>query len=289
MSSAQTPITAADAAQAPRWHAAYQQLIDEIRAVPDADLVTINIDIPAAVATVYGALPGIVALRPQMTSLPRFDLARIDKIEPYAGALAHAHTLYQAASTPPQPIEQLSSAGTALRQILLSDASALATRGFVNADRLKLVRGSTGYLDLAFDLTTLVSLMREHWSVISSKTAVQVAELDRAELLAEQITAAVGRRDQASLDIADTSKNRQRAFTLFVNAYDEARRAITFLRWADGDADHIAPSLYAGRVSRRRPVAQPHDATPVAPAVPAPAPVSPAPVSAAARNTSPIS
>lgn len=34
-------------------------------------------------------------------------------------------------------------------------------------------------------------------------------------------------------------------------AYDDARRAVTYLRWHEDDADEIAPSLYAGRGGRR--------------------------------------
>jgi hypothetical protein len=32
-----------------------------------------------------------------------------------------------------------------------------------------------------------------------------------------------------------------------LKAYDQVRRAVTFLRWNEGDADRIAPSLYSGR------------------------------------------
>ena len=37
---------------------------------------------------------------------------------------------------------------------------------------------------------------------------------------------------------------RQRAFTLLVRSYDEIRRAVVFVRWAEADADAFAPSLY---------------------------------------------
>jgi len=37
---------------------------------------------------------------------------------------------------------------------------------------------------------------------------------------------------------------------LVVNTYDEVRRAVHYLRWREGDAEEIAPSLYSGR--RRR-------------------------------------
>ncbi|WP_437293039.1 hypothetical protein [Sorangium sp. So ce426] len=35
-----------------------------------------------------------------------------------------------------------------------------------------------------------------------------------------------------------------------MHAYDQTRRAIAYLRWNEGDADTIAPSLYKGRGGR---------------------------------------
>jgi hypothetical protein len=40
---------------------------------------------------------------------------------------------------------------------------------------------------------------------------------------------------------------------LFLNTYNQERRAVHFLRWDQGDADAIDPSLYAvGRSARRK-------------------------------------
>lgn len=58
---------------------------------------------------------------------------------------------------------------------------------------------------------------------------------------------------------ADPQQRRQRAFTLFVRAYEECRRAATYLRWHEDDADDIAPSLWTKR--NRRTAAAP-DAMP---------------------------
>jgi hypothetical protein len=162
------PSPEPDIAQAPRARETYQRLSEEIRSVPNSNLVAINIDVPTAVATALGVLPQIRQLRSRMANLPAFDVARFDKIEDYAFALAHAHTLYLAASAPAEPLEQLVSDGTTLRQVLLADGSALAARGFINGQRLKELRGSTGYLDLAFDLSALAAIMREAWSSIEA-------------------------------------------------------------------------------------------------------------------------
>jgi hypothetical protein len=60
-----------------------------------------------------------------------------------------------------------------------------------------------------------------------------------------------------------------------VHAYDQTRRAVIYLRWNEGDADTIAPSLYKGRggraASSNDPATEPADtsgaATPAEPEV----------------------
>jgi hypothetical protein len=58
---------------------------------------------------------------------------------------------------------------------------------------------------------------------------------------------AIGERDHQSITVAETSEARQRAFTLFMTTHDRVRRIVHYLRWNEGDADEVAPSVYAGR------------------------------------------
>jgi hypothetical protein len=101
-------------------------------------------------------------------------------------------------------------------------------------------------------LIALSSLLRRNWETVSTKTAVTMSELDRAEILSDQLLSAVGAREQAPAVIAEVAQQRQRVFTLLVNSYDQARRAINFLRWNEDDLETIAPSLYAGRTARKK-------------------------------------
>jgi hypothetical protein len=248
------PTTTQDTAQPPRWREAYQNLIAEIRAVREEDLDAITIDIPSAVATVMGLLPEIRALRPRVVKeAPAVDIARFDKMEAYTFALAHAHSLYKAASEPPAPLEQLTDGAAELRETLLADATAFARRGLLDGARLSELKGVRGHKNLAFDLSTLAALIREVWPKIAGKTMLQASELDQAETLADRIVTAVGQREQGPAVVATAAADRQRAFTLFLHTYDQVRRAVHFLRWDQGDADSIVPSLYAvGRSPRRK-------------------------------------
>jgi hypothetical protein len=117
----------------------------------------------------------------------------------------------------------------------------------VDGNRLKELKGAVGYKNVAVDIALLVTLLRERWSVVSSKTALSSDELHAAETLADQLITAVGQREQAPLVVAAAADSRQRAFSLLVKTCDQARRAVIYLRWNKDDVESIAPSLYAGR------------------------------------------
>jgi len=245
--------TAALESSVPRFRDAYQRLVEEIRAVPVTALLTMNIDIPQAVTTALGALPELRAFRERIVKeLPGFDITRFDKLEAYALAVGHAHSLWVAASVPMESLVALSDEAAKSRELLFSDATALAKRNLLDGRRLKELKGPNGYRNLAFDLLTLAAMLRENWERIAGKTAADLAELDQAETLADRLITALGEREQGQTTAGASAEMRQRAYALFVSAYDQARRAVSHLRWDEGDVDTIVPSLYAGRGGRGR-------------------------------------
>ena len=72
-------------------------------------------------------------------------------------------------------------------------------------------------------------------------------ELEAADALAGQVLTGIASRTGTSTEVADAADIRRRAFTLLLDTYNDARRAVAYLRYKEGDADSIAPSLYAGR------------------------------------------
>jgi hypothetical protein len=255
----ETPNETPNPAPVPRLREAYERLLGEILAVPDTDLLPINIEVATMVTTVLGAWPQIRALRGAVALLPGFDLARFDQIEDYALALGHAQSRHNIAGTPAESLPDLSAAGTALRQLLVTDAASLAQRGLVDGERLDELKGPNGYRNLAFDLDSLATLLREAWDEIAGKTPITLSELDQAEALADRMLTAVGIRDQAPVTAAETADIRQRAYTLCLSAYDQARRAISYLRWKQNDVEQIAPSLFTARAAGRRKHASPSE------------------------------
>jgi hypothetical protein len=229
-----------------RFRNAYERTRAEIDAVSDEQLVQINVDIPSAVTTALGALPEIRAMRPRLVEeLPKFDLARFDKLEQYTLAAGHAHTLYLAASMPAEAVPELAEQCMGLCGTFRTDAEALVRRKLLDGVLLKSLKGTVGYRDIAFDLFTLVQILRENWPRIQGKTALSLAELNQAEVLADRLTTAIGAREQAPAVVGSAAESRHRAFSLFMRTYNEARRAIGYL--APDEVDQITPTVYVPR------------------------------------------
>jgi len=227
----------------------------EVRAVPEDKLEPINLDVPTTVTTVLGAWPEILALRSQVAALPNFAIERFDKLRDYALALAHAHGAYRGLAAPPDGIVKLAEQLASVREMLFADAMALAKRGVFDEGRVAKLRSGPGYKNLAFDVVGLVQILRERWADIANRTGVQQAELDQAAQLAQRLVTLVGLKEQQPVAANGVALLRQQAFTLLLHAYDEVRRAISFLRWHEQDVESIAPSLWSGRGTR--PAAEP--------------------------------
>src|SRR6478752_8045044 len=230
--------------------AAFERVEALIRAVPEDELAIVNLDVPVAVSTVLGAWREILALRDAVAKLDGVDISALDNLKDYAQALGHAHSLYRASVGPRDPVTKLGAEVTAVREQLFTDAHALSTRGLLDEKRVAQLHSPSGYRNIAFDTLGLVAIFRENAQALAGKTPVTSDEVEHAARLAEQLIAAVGERKQGPSGSSAVVLLRQQAFTLFTGAYDEVRRAISYLRWRTNDVDKIAPSLWAGRGKR---------------------------------------
>jgi len=221
----------------------------EIAALDGDKLAAINVDIPRAVVTALGALPALMSLRPRIVEeMPRFPIASLDKLHTYALAAWYAHLLTLPPTEPENGDKALIDEATALRSDLLVAAEALAHRKLLDAKHVAQIRSGKGHIDTANDLVALATLFTNEWDAVEGKTAVTMAEIERAATLGPRLLATLGMRQQVQdRSPAQLADQRRRAFTLLVRAYDECRRAVTYLRWSEGDANKIAPSLYGSR------------------------------------------
>jgi hypothetical protein len=255
--------------QSLRARRAYEQALPTILAVPLDSLLPITVDITSMVTKAVGSMPEIRRFRDQVARLPEFDVDAFDHIETYARAAGFAHTRYLAASEPDSALAAKFDEAMKLRELLLTDATALAKRGLLNGKRLSELKGPVGYKNGAQDLATLSEIIRPNLAAIAGKTAVTEADLDRAEDMSDEIITIVGEKEQGPASVAVTSEVRQQAYTLFVRTWEQAHRAISFIRFAEGDADEIVPSLVERRASAKKKEPEPAVSAPAAPLQPA--------------------
>jgi hypothetical protein len=257
--------------------------------IEDSKVHSIKVDPIAAASTAQGALVKIMAFRPQiLTDVPNFDITLLDKLETYSLGLIHAHTLFLGANTPPAAVTILAEEVGKFRELLLSDASALTKRGLLHPAQLSELKGPAGFRNIATDVITVVNILRGSWAIISSKTGVTAEELNNAEVVAVRLINTLATRAQTPAALTTVNRERQQAYTLFINAYDQVRRAISFLRWDKDDADSIAPSLYAGRNTSHKKNGTDIEVTTETPATaPATAAVGSTTVTAPAATTTP--
>ncbi len=260
----------------------------QIEQVDKDSLFTINVDIPDAVRLVLGNLPEILPLRAEIVKqLPEFPIQALDTLETVALAAAQAHQDFVVATTPPEPIQALYDELLPMRDVFISDVRALKKRDLIDDAPLASLRGPPGFKNMVDDVFMLTNHLRTHWAQIAGKTGTELAELDKAEDVAERLDRAVAIKEQGSKAAPEAKLLRQRAFTLFVKNYNEVRRAVAYLRPAEGAAEAMAPSVFIGRNAGAKvekaappPAVTPPVATPpvAAPAGSPAAPSAPAPV-----------
>jgi hypothetical protein len=230
---------------------ALERIRPEMAALEPEELVVVDGDPIADVAMVRGALQQVKPFITEIRALPGFRGEDLDQLDLYASALVQAHTSYLGITAPPEHLVALVEEITFLRELLLSDARKLIQLGVFSELSLEKLRGSTGFRNAASDVTLLVTLLKRSWRDVEGKICITKAELERAEVLAEQLAGPLGLHEQAPATVSAVTRERQQVYTLFVRAYDQLRRAIEYLRWDCGDAAILVPPLAASRRPKR--------------------------------------
>jgi hypothetical protein len=234
---------------------AYERARPDLAALPASEVGRVTASVPLVLQTVCGVLPRLDALGgPMREALPLLDHASLGKLGDYTHALYYTNLLAMPSAEDEPDVPAMLAEGAPLRERLLTNAEALTHYGLVDAERVAAIRRGTGHFDTANDLGALSHLYRSGEAELAGKTPVTRAEIDRAAELSLKLIHALGRRRAGSDGAGLPSRHedeRARAFRLVVRTYHQARRAVAYLRWDEGDADAIAPSLFAARRKRR--------------------------------------
>lgn len=248
--------------------AAFESHRAEIEALPEQALITrTNFDVATAVSIVLGAVPALSSLRGDIAKqLPAMPLRYVDDIEGIAHAALHAHIATMIAPVAVDALPLLTEDARKLRKVLLADAQAALVRGILAEGALDEVPTGGGRLDVAQGLLAVGVVMRSAWPRLKGRTGTTDEDLDQAARLGVSLLAELGRDENPTASRGDRAREitRLRACTLLVNAWDECRRAVTWLRWHEDDVSDFTPALAGSHGPRaKKPEAQPAPANPV--------------------------
>lgn len=224
---------------------AFEEMRPELDRLSADEVLAVNVDVPRAVSIALGAEPHIRAHEAEIQkALPLHTLEHIRRLRIYALGTVYAYLESLPLAKRADAKALLEEAGT-LKERLLVAADALAHAELIDGAKLDEIRAGNGHLDLATDLIALGATFDLSWERVASKTAIDRSQVERASALGTELLGALGARDHAANRVAPEALDRRnRAFTLLVRAYDDARRALAYLRWNEDDVDMIAPSLY---------------------------------------------
>jgi hypothetical protein len=243
---------------------AYNRVKPEMDALSLEELSTMNVDVVSAASIALGVADRILAHRDRMAKLPEFEIGHVDKLIDYAKAAWYSYVTNLPAPEPGDAA-QLMNEVSELRAKLLMWAAPLVGAGKFEPAAIARIKEGAGNKDTPSDLVALVGLYRSKWDDVKAICGVTEQELTRGAEIGPAVFALVSRREfQTASSISDGSLRVRRAWTLLDRAYAQSRRALSFLRFDDGDVDTLAPSLRRNLGTR-----------PSTPSEPAPAPTPP--------------
>lgn len=235
-----------------RTEAAFLKMRPRYLALSSVELVSVNVDLSATLSTAAAAAQRMLELRPQMARLPDFDPIVVDDLPDAVLGLEHTHAEVLARSHPTDDLEELGREALETRERFVHDLANLGKNGVIDPREPGRLTGLTGYKALVIDIRLCLATYRAIGSRADGKSCCGASDIDRAEAVIHRMGRLIGLRALGRTTVHEWLDLRSRAFTVLHSYYGQARRAVTYLRWNHNDIDAFAPSLYKGRLKRRR-------------------------------------
>ena len=246
------PDPGSDVAIAARGREALTRLAPRYAVLDPKKFSAMNFDPNLGVSRALGVAPAVTAMRDRIRQdCTLVDQVAIDELEDRAYAAATANGDYEAALNPPQGFNAVVNEVFEARAVLLAIVRSLIACNLMKEEQIAKINGGHGHREAAGDILTIVGGLTRDWQRLDGKMPVSRDQLQRLAGLAEKLLQLLGIRDQIPERAAAAADVRIRAFTLLDEAYDAVRRAVTYLRWDEDDADAIAPPLRSRPVNRK--------------------------------------
>lgn len=222
--------------------AAYNRIKAELDALNETELTPLNVDLVSATSIALGVAERIIGHRERMAKLPEFEIRYVDNLVDYAKGAWYAYVTNLPAADPRDLTEYMAEVAS-LRGKMLMWAAPLVGAGKFDEAAISKIKDGSGHKDSASDLVALVGLYRSKWEEVKNMCGVTEQELVRAAQIAPAVFSLLSKREFQGSVVPDGSLRVRRAWTLLDRAYGHCRRALGFLRYEEGDADTLAPSL----------------------------------------------
>lgn len=252
------PDTGADSAALDR--AAFARTADARSALRAEDALPYTLDALHAVSRAMWIAPRLMPFRADLLALSGFDVTHLDNLETHARALrfVHAEILRRVERTNELP--GLRAEAYKVRALMMAYAELLSLKGTVAPAFVAKLREGSGNRDLIEDLTVLVQeLQALPAPMLSADTPVTRAEVTRAADLANELNVRIGNTPEGNLSQAELLDERRKLGSLLVKAHAQLRRGMAYLRFEQGDAAELVPSLYVGSGKRKAPAPDPDE------------------------------
>lgn len=247
MNNVRSPIVppCADASQGESLtQEAFRRVIARAMALPESKKLHIATDVAAAIIRSRTALPGLLGYRDAMLTLPGFDVSALDNFDDTSRAMLAVDVQRKSDDDAKKlELEALTNECEKIRSIAIADMLPLVARGAVSQSEVESIKDGAGRDDLSRDLLTLAAIFEAVLDKGEVPTAVTKSEVAYMRNRAEAIRSAVETADK-NTKRREHADLRARIYTLFVNDWSQIRRAVTYFRWNEGDADTLAPSLF---------------------------------------------
>jgi hypothetical protein len=227
---------------------AFEQTKAEIHEAAKGPLDPVNVDIAFAVRVML-TVCGNAA--PYRTELAKVNLDVVPMLETRAHALSYAQALHQWTLDTPSPVEALGQEVIEARRVLASELELVQLRGIIANTAVKL-QGTTSYLAMAQDVRTIGSAFLSAWERVGPQIGGNIEHVNNALVLADKLIGAVAQAAEIKEKLKGSALVRQAAWTLALKSYRDLDRGISFLRYHEGDADQIVPSLFDKAKPRKK-------------------------------------
>jgi hypothetical protein len=232
----------------------FNELLPELLAIPENEVKKPRVNIPAVSALMFAAVARLVPYQEEMARRFPEEAPIVNSLRKRAFAMMHAYLDATMAEPVRADVLELAAQAGPLRLRLLRAAELLVVEGEVTEEAVAAIREGSGYLDLATDLLRLEKLLSAREKAVEQNTPKIKVLLPEAARLGAVLMEAIGVRELPKDGAPQVVQIRDRGYTYFTDALEEARSQLAYIRRKQNDVDAILPNIFSNRRTTPSPI-----------------------------------